>query len=73
MFKQVEIPGKGQGLFATTQLPVGTIVVQESPFFTAPDLIGNYDAVCYAVEEIVSKVYRSTRYIRFYPLFMVQN
>ena len=60
MFKQVEIPGKGQGLFATAQLPVGTIVIQESPFFTAPDLIGDHDAVCYAVEEIVSKFRRLT-------------
>ena len=33
-FKQVEIPGKGQGLVATTRLPVGTIVIQESPLFT---------------------------------------
>ena len=31
MFKQVEIPGKGQGLVATAELPAGTIIIQESP------------------------------------------
>ena len=36
-FKQVEIPGKGQGLVAAARLPVGTIVVQESPLITAND------------------------------------
>ena len=36
-FKQVEIPGKGQGLVATAQLPVGKILIQESPLITAND------------------------------------
>ena len=31
MFKQVEIPGKGQGLVATAKLPVGTTIIEESP------------------------------------------
>ena len=38
-FKQVEIPGKGQGLVATARLPVGTIVIQESPIFTAKETL----------------------------------
>ena len=35
MFKQVSIPGKGQGLVATAHLPVGTIIIEESPLITA--------------------------------------
>ena len=35
MFKQVEIPGKGQGLVATAKLPVGTTVIEESPILIA--------------------------------------
>ena len=34
MFKQVSIPGKGQGLVATALLPVGTTIIEESPLMT---------------------------------------
>ena len=47
MFKQVEIPGKGQGLVATVQLPVGTIIIEESPLIT----YDNHNTV----EEMVTK------------------
>ena len=51
MFKQVEIPGKGQGLVATAQLPVGTIIIEESPLITVEDEYLNP----YAAQEIVTK------------------
>ena len=52
-FKQVEIPGKGQGLIATARLPVGTIVIQECPIFTVKkSLIFGLDVMG---EEIVAK------------------
>ena len=34
MFKQVSIPGKGLGLVATSELPVGTTIIEESPLIT---------------------------------------
>ena len=57
MFKQVEIPGKGQGLVANAKLRAGTILVQEAPLITAesdPDLF-NHD-----IREIVAKFRRLT-------------
>ena len=64
-FKQVEIPGKGQGLVATARLPVGTIVVQESPIFTANEnqchfTHGSSIYLAHDVEEIVAKFRRLT-------------
>ena len=50
MFRQVEIPGKGQGLVATSRLPVGTTIIEESPLITVED-----DLNPYSVEEIVTK------------------
>ena len=50
MLRQVEIPGKGQGLIATTQIPVGTILIEEFPLITI-----NGDPNPYAVQEIVTK------------------
>ena len=38
MFKQVEIPGKGQGLVATAKLPVGTIIVTDTPLITVENI-----------------------------------
>ena len=64
VFKQVEIPGKGQGLVATAQLPAGTIVVQESPLITAEgvgeDIFPHHGIFAYDVEEIVAKFRRLT-------------
>ena len=57
MFKQVEIPGKGQGLVATAHLPVGTIVFQESPLISAEAIDGLFP---HDVKEIVSKFRRLT-------------
>ena len=57
MFKQIEIPGKGQGLVATAHLPVGTIVFQESPLITAEEIDGPFHHV---VKDIVSKFRRLT-------------
>ena len=58
-FKQVEIPGRGQGLVATARLPVGTIVIEESPLVTAKD--NGLSSFCpYDVKEIVAGFKRLT-------------
>ena len=37
-FKLVEIPGKGKGLVATSRLPAGTILIEESPLITTNEI-----------------------------------
>ena len=53
-FKQVEIPGKGQGLVATTHLPVGTTIIEESPLITAENNSDGEDSITLDTAEIAA-------------------